>query len=144
SGRGPAECFVGTASVSTPRFQADDPAHVVGASVTFEPCARTACRPLRPGAARGRSDRGDPFWRRGLVLARREALAWRFGLDRHDSYRHPGTARWQDRRLDEEGCRRAIPQVIVHLFERTFDERGEKSRRVKAAACHVWLNRLRA
>jgi quercetin dioxygenase-like cupin family protein len=41
SGRGPAEYFTGTVRVD-PLFQAADPARVVGASVTFEPGARTA------------------------------------------------------------------------------------------------------
>src|SRR6266516_4453332 len=40
SGKGPAEYFTGTARVD-PLFQAPDPARVIGASVTFEPCART-------------------------------------------------------------------------------------------------------
>ena len=41
SGRGPAEYFTGTVRVD-PLFQAPDPARAVGASVTFEPGARTA------------------------------------------------------------------------------------------------------
>ena len=41
SGRGPAEWFTGAVRVD-PLFQAPDPARVVGASVTFEPGARTA------------------------------------------------------------------------------------------------------
>ena len=41
SGRGPAEWFTGTVRVD-PLFQAPDPARVAGASVTFEPGARTA------------------------------------------------------------------------------------------------------
>ncbi len=41
SGRGPAEWFTGTVRVD-PFFQAPDPARVLGASVTFEPGARTA------------------------------------------------------------------------------------------------------
>ena len=41
SGRGPAECFTGTVRID-PLFQAPDPARVLGASVTFEPGARTA------------------------------------------------------------------------------------------------------
>jgi len=41
SGRGPAEYFTGTVRVD-PRFEAADPARVVGASVTLEPGARTA------------------------------------------------------------------------------------------------------
>jgi quercetin dioxygenase-like cupin family protein len=41
SGRGPAEYFTGTVRID-PLFQAVDPARAVGASVTFEPGARTA------------------------------------------------------------------------------------------------------
>jgi len=41
SGRGPAEWFTGAVRVD-PLFQTPDPARVVGASVTFEPGARTA------------------------------------------------------------------------------------------------------
>jgi quercetin dioxygenase-like cupin family protein len=41
SARGPAEYFTGTVRVD-PLFDAPDPARVVGASVTFEPGARTA------------------------------------------------------------------------------------------------------
>jgi quercetin dioxygenase-like cupin family protein len=78
SARGPAEWFTGTARID-PLFQAPDPALVQGASVTFEPGARTAwhthplgqtlidCR-VRLGATRGRPRRGDPARRRGLVL----------------------------------------------------------------------------
>jgi quercetin dioxygenase-like cupin family protein len=41
SGKGPAEWFSGTVRID-PLFHAPDPARVVGASVTFEPGARTA------------------------------------------------------------------------------------------------------
>jgi quercetin dioxygenase-like cupin family protein len=41
SGRGPSEYFTGTVRVD-PLFQAPSPARVAGASVTFEPGARTA------------------------------------------------------------------------------------------------------
>src|SRR4029453_5434173 len=41
SGKGPADYFTGTVRID-PLFQASDPARVVGASVTFEPGARTA------------------------------------------------------------------------------------------------------
>jgi quercetin dioxygenase-like cupin family protein len=41
SGKGPTEYFTGTVRVD-PLFQAPEPARVVGASVTFEPGARTA------------------------------------------------------------------------------------------------------
>ena len=41
SGKGPVEYFTGTVRID-PLFQADAPARAVGASVTFEPGARTA------------------------------------------------------------------------------------------------------
>jgi quercetin dioxygenase-like cupin family protein len=41
SGKGPAEYFTGAVRID-PLFQAPDPARLVGASVTFEPGARTA------------------------------------------------------------------------------------------------------
>jgi quercetin dioxygenase-like cupin family protein len=41
SGKGPAEYFTGSVRID-PLFQASAPARVVGASVTFEPGARTA------------------------------------------------------------------------------------------------------
>lgn len=41
SGKGPAEYFTGTVRID-PLFAAPEPARVVGASVTFEPGARTA------------------------------------------------------------------------------------------------------
>src|SRR5882762_9560073 len=41
SGKGPAEYFTGKVRIE-PLFEANDPARVLGASVTFEPGARTA------------------------------------------------------------------------------------------------------
>lgn len=41
SGKGPSEYFTGTVRID-PLFEAADPARVAGASVTFEPGARTA------------------------------------------------------------------------------------------------------
>ena len=68
---GPAEWFTGSVRID-PLFQAPEPAFVQGASVTFEPGARTglAYTPTGPdpdryggpwlGSARRRSHRGDP------------------------------------------------------------------------------------
>ena len=70
SSKGPAEWFTGTVRVD-PLFEAPVPARARGASVTFEPGARTAWHThplgqalivtsgLRPGAALGRADRGN-------------------------------------------------------------------------------------
>ena len=41
SGKGPADCFTGTVRID-PLFDAPEPARSLGASVTFEPGARTA------------------------------------------------------------------------------------------------------
>ena len=46
STKGPAGYFTGTVRVD-PLFQADAPARVAGASVTFEPGARTAGKRIR-------------------------------------------------------------------------------------------------
>src|SRR5215475_4617324 len=64
------------------------------------------------GTARRRSDRGDPSGRRRVVSARTETLAWRVADECHDPHRHPGVSRWQGRRLDGEGQRRAIPEAM--------------------------------
>ena len=81
STKGPAEWFTGTVRID-PLLDAPSPARVNGASVTFEPGARTAwhTHPLgqtlivsvrcRSGAAMGRSYRGDPAGRRHLDSAR--------------------------------------------------------------------------
>src|SRR5215212_10776713 len=88
SNKGPSDWFTGTVRID-PLFQAPEPARVAGASVTFEPGSRTAwhTHPLWPdtdhhdrpwlGAARGRTGRGNPPRRCGLVPSRREALARR-------------------------------------------------------------------
>ncbi len=119
STKGPAEWFTGTVRLD-PLIQAPDPALVQGASVTFEPGARTAwhTHPLgqtlivTAGCGRaqreGGPDRGDPARRCGLVRARREALAWRRSDDGHDAHCHPGKARRQGRGLDRKGQRRTI------------------------------------
>src|SRR5205823_4899284 len=64
----------------------------------------------RPSAAVGRTDRGDSAGRRGLILTRREALAWRLADDRHDAHRDSGAARRQGRGVDGKSQRRAIPR----------------------------------
>ena len=70
SGKGPAEYFTGAVRIG-PLFEAPDPARAVGASVTFEPGARTAWHSHqaspdpdrdggpRPGTTLGWSDRGN-------------------------------------------------------------------------------------
>ena len=79
SSKGPADWFTGTVRID-PLFQTNAPARAAGASVTFEPGARTAWhtpagpdadrdRRLRARAALGRSDRRNPTGRRHSVSA---------------------------------------------------------------------------
>ena len=122
SGRGPAEYFTGTVRID-PLFEAPDPARVRGASVTFEPGARTAwhTHPLgqtlivtvraRVGAALGRPDRGDPAGRRGVVRARREALARGDAADGDDAHRGAGGVGRECGRVAGARQRRAVRRV---------------------------------
>ena len=117
SGKGPADWFTGTVRVD-PLFRRPTQ-RACGASVTFEPGARTAwhTHPLGQtlvvtcgcGWAQSKGPRrGNSPWRRGLVRARREALARRDSNDRYDAYRDPGTARRQNGRLAGARQRRPI------------------------------------
>ena len=102
-------------SGSQTQFEAPDPVRVRGASVTFEPGARTDwhTHPLGQNlivtAADGRVQRwGGPIEeiRPGdvvSILPRRKALARSRANHRHDAHRDSGTARRQDRRLDGKG-----------------------------------------
>ena len=119
SGKGPAEYFTGTVRVD-PLFNPPAPARVFGASVTFEPGARTAWHTHPLGqtlivtAGCGRVQRwggpieeirpGDVIW----FPTWREALAWRRSHYRHDAYCHRGGAGRQECRLDGTGQRRTI------------------------------------
>jgi hypothetical protein len=110
SRKGPADWFTGAVRVD-PLFQAPDPARVSGASVTFEPGARTAWHThrsradighhlgLRLGSARGWVDRGSSAGRRGVVSAWPEALARCNANDSDDAHRHSGVDQRQERRL---------------------------------------------
>src|SRR5258708_15474685 len=86
-GKGPADYFTGTVRIE-PLFQAPDPARVAGASVTFEPGARTAWHthplgqtlivtagPPRGCARRGRG-REEPPRGPGRVASPGGHLAW--------------------------------------------------------------------
>ena len=107
SGKGPAEYFTGTVRVD-PLFTAPDPARVVGASVTFEPGARTAWHTHPLGqtlvviSGCGRAQQwGGPIEEirpRGcaLVCPGRKALARRGSNHGDDASRYPGKARWED------------------------------------------------
>src|SRR5881397_3270967 len=104
SGKGPGDWFTGAVRID-PLFDAPEPARVAGASVTFEPGARTAwhTHPLGQtlivtagcGWAQllGRAAGGPPAGRRDLVPARRKALARGHGHHSPDAHRHPGETR---------------------------------------------------
>jgi len=125
SGKGPAEWFTGAVRID-PLFKAPDPARVSGASVTFEPGARTAWHTHPLGqtliviSGTGRVQRsGGPYrrhWagRRRVVCTRREALARRLAHDGNDPHSHCGGAQWQGRRLDGARQRRTI-QCLLDL-----------------------------
>ena len=123
SGKGPAEYFTGTVRVD-PLFQAADPARAVGASVTFEPGARTAWHTHPLGqtlivtAGCGRAQReGGP-----IEEIRPGDVIWFAPGEKHwhgaspttamTHIRHPREARRQDRRMDGKSQRRTIQGLI--------------------------------
>jgi hypothetical protein len=131
SAKGPAEWFTGMVRID-PLFQAPEPAFVQGASVTFEPGARTAwhTHPLgqtlivTAGSGRAQrrgTDRGDSPRRRHLVLAWRETLARGRSDNSHDAHCHSGKERRQGGRLDGARHRRTIPEVS---FRPSLETRG--------------------
>src|ERR1700683_2684280 len=95
SGKGPEDWFTGTVRID-PLFTTEAPARGAGASVTFEPGARTAwhTHPL------------------GLFLTRRTPLARCDSYHRYDPYSHTGKRRRKSRRLDGKSDRRPIPYFI--------------------------------
>lgn len=122
---GPADWFTGSVRID-PLFQAPDPALVAGASVTFEPGARTAWHTHPLGqtlivtagcgwAQRGRPGRGGQARRCRLVRSRREALARCYRHHRHDPHRRPGTPGRQGRRLAGARHRRTIPTLTARV-----------------------------
>lgn len=72
SATGPAEYFTGTVRIDE-LFKAPGPARVSGASVTFEPCARTAWHTHRLGQTSERQVRRE---RPGSLRAGKQALCW--------------------------------------------------------------------
>jgi quercetin dioxygenase-like cupin family protein len=122
SGKGPPDYFTGTVRID-PLFQAPDLARGAGASVTFEPGARTAwhTHPLGQtlivtagvGWVQRWSGPVEEIRPGDVVSARRETLARRNAHDGDDAYRHSGAARWQGRGLDGTGERRPIPAPVM-------------------------------
>jgi len=118
SEKGPSDWFTGTVRID-PLFRAPEPAPVAGASVTFEPGARTAWHTHPLGqtlivtAGCGRAQRwGGPIEeiRPGDIVdrARREALAGGCSDNGHDAHRHSGEAQRQGGGLDGIRHGRAI------------------------------------
>jgi hypothetical protein len=99
AGKGPADYFTGTVRID-PLFEAPAAARVFGASVTFEPGARTAWHTHPLGQTLivtsglgwvqrwGGSKEEIRTGRRDLVSAWREPLARRRSHDGHDAHRH--------------------------------------------------------
>ena len=93
SGKGPADWFTGTVRVH-PLFTAPDPARVVGASVTFEPGARTAWHTHPLGqtlivtSGSGRAQRwGGPIEESGPVMWCGSRPARSIGMERRQLLR---------------------------------------------------------
>jgi len=149
--KGPSDWFTGTVRID-PLFQAPDPALVSGASVTFEPDARTAwhTHPLgqtlivtfgsgwvqREGGPIEEIRPGDVVW----FATGRKALARGYAGHGHDAHRNPGKARWQSCRLDGARQRSAIQEGLIagevaRSSNRTDENRGESvSERIIAKA----------
>jgi quercetin dioxygenase-like cupin family protein len=116
SSQGPDEYFTGNVRIDS-LFEAPAPARVRGASVTFEPGARTAwhthplAQTLIVTAGCGLIQRlGEParkIYPGDVVRCSpgREALARRNGDHGHDAHRHSGSSRRQGRQLAGEGQR---------------------------------------
>ena len=120
SAKGSPDWFTGSVRVD-PLFQAPDPARVGGGQVTFEPGARTAwhTHPLgqtliitaglgwvqREGGPIEEVRPGDVVWFPPGLKHWHGATA----DDGDDAHRHSGSAERQERRMDGEGRRRAIP-----------------------------------
>jgi quercetin dioxygenase-like cupin family protein len=93
SGKGPAEYFTGVVRID-PLFQAPEPARAVGASVTFEPGARTAWHShqaspdLMVTAGCGRAQR----WGGPIEEIRPGDVIWFASGEKHWHGAAPGTA----------------------------------------------------
>jgi quercetin dioxygenase-like cupin family protein len=115
SRKGPADWFTGTVRID-PLFESADPARAVGASVTFEPGARTAWHTHPLGqtlivtAGSGRAQR----WGGQVEEIRPGDVVWFAPGEKHwHGHRHPGTARRHHGRVDGTGQRRAVRTVAA-------------------------------
>ncbi len=107
SAKGPAEWFTGTIRID-PLFQAPDPALVQGASVTFEPGARTAwhTHPLGQTLIVTGGCGWAQRWGGPVEEIRPGDVVW-FS---HGEHRHSGKARREGCRLDGTRQRRTVPR----------------------------------
>lgn len=113
SAKGAADYFTGTVRVDAP-FKGTQDARVSGATVTFEPGARTAWHTpswtnldchggCRPGAGAGTTGSLNQTGRYRVDSTPCKTLAWRDCHHRDDSYRHCRSSGHQGRRLDGAG-----------------------------------------
>ncbi len=116
--QGPEAWFTGCVRIDAP-FQATEPAKVGGATVTFEPGARTAWHTHPLGqtliVTQGRGwlqewgKEAEPL-NQGDILARRKRA------DGHDPYRHRRSCRREPGGMAGEGHRRAVSERVVWRF----------------------------
>jgi hypothetical protein len=125
SAKGPADWFTGTVRID-PLFQAPDPALVQGASVTFEPAARTAWH-THPLGQTLIVTAGCGRVQRGLVCTRRKTLARCSADNGHDAYCDPGKARWQGGGLDGARDRCGV-RCGINAYTRVRPDTEEQSR----------------
>ena len=124
STRGPADWFTGTVRID-PLFEAPGPARVRGASVTFEPSARTAwhTHPLgqtlivtaglgwaqRDGGPIEEIRPGDVVW----FAPNEKHWHGRGTDDRDDAHCSSRSVRRQSNRVDGEGERGGVPKKLI-------------------------------
>jgi quercetin dioxygenase-like cupin family protein len=117
SGRGPAEYFTGAVRVD-PLFQAPAPARAAGASVTFEPGARTAWHPHPRGqtlivtAGYGRVQR----WDGKIEEVRPGDIVWFAPGEKHWHGASPTTA------MTHIAIQEGLDGTLVNWLEHVSDE----------------------
>jgi quercetin dioxygenase-like cupin family protein len=122
SGKGPAEYFTGTVRVD-PLFQAPAPARAAGASVTFEPGARTAWHTHPLGqtlivtAGYGRVQR----WEGKMEEVRPGDIVWFAPGEKHWHGASPTTA------MTHIAIQEALDGTFVNWMEHVSDEQYDAS-----------------
>jgi quercetin dioxygenase-like cupin family protein len=122
SGKGPAEYFTGTVRVD-PLFQAPAPARAAGASVTFEPGARTAWHTHPLGqtlivtAGYGRVQR----WEGKMEEVRPGDIVWFAPGEKHWHGASPTTA------MTHIAIQEALDDTFVNWMEHVSDEQYDAS-----------------